>query len=591
MTRSRLVYIKILLRLRRFLRNDHLILSVLGLVVGSGTGVIAVIFRETIHYIDVKLLGAESETVYHFAAQLPWWQILLIPSVGGLIIGLFIYFFMPNQHPQGVADVIEANALRGGKMSSRTGIKAAIASILSIGVGASVGREGPAVHLGASLSSWFARKLHLTRSLTRTLLGCGVGAAVAASFNAPIAGVLFASEVVVGHYALKAFAPIVIASVAGTAISRSHFGDFPAFAFETEIITSVWEFPAFVLLGVCAGIAAIIFMRSIFLAEDLANKIPVPRWALPALGGLGIGIIAIYFPQVLGVGYGITESALLMELSLILLIVLGVLKILATAISLGFGFSGGVFSPALVVGAMVGGAFGIIATTAIPEHSSGPAAYTIVGMGALAASVLGAPISTTLIIFEMTKNYALTIAVMLAVVISTEISHNFFGRSFFSVQLKRRGIDVKEGFESEVMRSRSIAQVMKLDAVTLNIASPIKDLRNRLQASTNGELFILKDNGDLYGTVTFGDLSETAFDNSVDDLINAGDVARQNPPVLTPEDDLETALILMNNTGEDQIAVVKQEGSSQFKGCVHQRDIMAAYNQALLEARHEEHNE
>ena len=132
---------------------------------------------------------------------------------------------------------------------------------------------------------------------------------------------------------------------------------------------------------------------------------------------------------------------------------------------------------------------------------------------------------------------------------------------------------------------------MKLDAVTLNIASPIKDLRNRLQASTNGELFILKDNGDLFGTVTFGDLSETAFDNSVDDLINAGDVARQNPPVLTPEDDLETALILMNNTGEDQIAVVKQEGSSQFKGCVHQRDIMAAYNQALLEARHEEHNE
>ena len=248
------------LKIRQFLRNDHLVLSVLGLVVGSATGTCIIAFREAIYFLDIQLLGAETSASFHFAAQLPWWQLLLIPSLGGLLIGLFTFYFLPNQRPQGVADVIEANALSGGNISSRVGLKAAISSVMSIGVGASVGREGPAVHLGASLSSWFARKLHLTRSLTRTLLGCGVGAAVAASFNAPIAGVLFASEVIVGHYALKAFAPIVISSVAGTAISRSHFGDFPAFVFNENILASFWEFPAFVLLGICSGIAAIIFI-------------------------------------------------------------------------------------------------------------------------------------------------------------------------------------------------------------------------------------------------------------------------------------------------------------------------------------------
>jgi CIC family chloride channel protein len=591
MTKSRLTYIKILSRLRRILKNEHLVLSVLGLIVGCGTGTLAVIFREAIHFVDEQFFRAESDLTYNFAANLPWWQILAIPSFGGLIVGILTYNLMPNKHPQGVADVIEANALKEGKMPARTGLISALSSIISIGVGASVGREGPAVHLGATLSSLIAGRLHLSRSLTRTILGCGVGAAVAASFNAPIAGVLFASEVVVGHYALKSFAPIVIASVAGTAISRSHFGDFPAFVFDANILASFWEFPAFVILGICAGVAAIIFMRFTFIIEGLVAKLPLPQWLLPAFGGLIIGIIAIFFPQILGVGYGITEAALLTKLSLTLLITIGLLKILATAVSIGFGFSGGVFSPALIIGAMVGSSFGIIATMIFPEHSSGPAAYTIVGMGAVAASVLGAPISTTLIIFEMTKNYALTMAVMLAVVISTEITYNFFSRSFFSAQLKRRGIDVKEGFESEIMRSKTISEVLALDADTINISAPIQDLRTHLQHSVVGELFVLNLNGELHGTVTLADLRESAFDHTVDDLVNAGDVSRLNPPTLTLQDNLESALALMNNTGEEHIAVIEGCNSLLFKGCVHQRDLMAAYNQALLKTRHEEHGE
>ena len=591
MIKSRFIYMRMLLRFRRVLRNDHLVLSALGIIVGCATGAAIIGFREFIQFTQLALFNSDSENLLQAVLILPWWQVLAVPTAMGLVVGLIIYHFLPDRRPQGVADVIEANALHGGRMSSRIGLKVAIVNALSIGGGASVGREGPAVHLGACLGAWLARRLHLTRSLNRTLIGCGVGAAVAASFNAPIAGALFASEVVVGHYALKAFAPIVISSVAATALSREYFGDFPAFAFDTDILTSFSEFPAFVLLGVVSGVAAIIFMRSIFLAQDIALKIPVPSWLRPMIGGFGVGLIALVFPQILGVGYGVTELALLTEISLTLLIAIGLAKILATAISIGFGFGGGVFSPSIVIGAMVGGAFGIIATQVFPDYSSGPAAYAMVGMGAVAAAVLGAPISTTLIIFEMTSNYGLTLGVMLAVVVASEITHHFYGRSFFNQQLKRRGLDVKEGFETEIMRSRRISQVISDDAETIYRDACLQDLRMELQQSRWGELFVVKRSGELYGTITLADLSTTAFDHDVDDLIKAEDVTRLHPPILTPEDDLETALALMRDMGEEHIAVVTDPETMKFKGCVHQRDVLAAYNRALLEMRHEEHGE
>lgn len=591
MRKPRISYSRTLISLRRLLRNAHLVLSALGLAIGALTGAAVVGFRELILAIQFLFFNSNSERLFQTAQDLPWWQILAVPSGAGLVVGLIIYRFMPNQRPQGLADVIEANALRGGRMSIKAGIGGAITNALSIGAGASVGREGPAVHIGASLSAWIAEKLHLTRTLRRTLLGCGVGAAVAASFNAPIAGALFASEVVVGHYALKAFAPIVIASVASTALSRTFFGDFPAFELDAKIIASFWEFPAFVLLGLIAGVAAIVFMRSIFLAQDLAEKIRIPVWVRPMFAGLLVGLIALFFPQVLGVGYGTTESALLLQFSFYTLVAIGLAKIVATAFSVGWGFGGGVFSPALVIGAMVGGSFGIVATHIFPELSSGPGAYTIVGMGAVAAAVMGAPISTTLIIFEMTSNYALTLGVMLAVVASSEITHHFFGRSFFNNQLKRRGVDVKEGFETEIMKSIRVSEVYSEDGESILMKECLQDVRIKLQQSPLGEIFVLRDTGELYGTVTLADLSDSAFDHGFDDLITASDVARLHPPVLTVSDDLETALAVMRDTGEEHIAVVDNTSSMAFVGCVHQREVMAAYNRMLLQTRHEEHGE
>jgi CIC family chloride channel protein len=586
-----ITYNGVLKQLRRLIANDHLILVVLAMVVGTVSGGAVIGFREAISFIQLMLYGSGSERLFSSANALPWWQILLVPMAGGMVVGIMVHFLLPKKRPEGIADVIEASAQHGGRMSSRIGVATAMVSAVSIGSGASIGREGPAVHLGASLAGWIGRRLHLSRSLTRTLLGCGVAAAVAASFNAPIAGTLFASEVVIGHYALRAFAPIVIASVAGTALSRAWFGDFPAFALSEIPLASFWEFPAFVGLGLTSGLVAIIFMHSIVLSQRLSQSTPLPLWLKPAVAGLMVGLCGLAFPEVMGVGYGVTESALLVEIPLIMLLAIAAAKIFATAISIGWGFGGGVFSPSIVIGALTGGAYGIFATSLLPEYSSGPAAYTLVGMGAVAAAVLGAPISTTLIIFEMTGDYALMLGVMVAVVIASEITEQVYGRSFFTMQLKQRGIDLRGGFEAEIMHTTRIGEVLKTDSELVSPDVGLPDLRVMLQKSKIGELYVVRDNGVLFGTITLADLSDVAFDDVIDDLLCAGDVARPQPPVLCEDDDLEAALAMLAETEEDRIAVVEDRDSYIFRGYVTHADVVAAYNKALLKSRHEEHGE
>jgi CIC family chloride channel protein len=295
---------------RRLLRNDQALIAVIAALVGILVAYAAIAFRLSIGGVQWLSYGTSVENLIGRVAELPTWQILLVPTAGGLLVGLSLQFLMPGRRAMGVADVIEAMALRNGRMRFRDGLSSAFVSIVSLGTGASTGREGPMVHLGASIAGGVTRHLGLSPYLARTLLGCGVAASVAASFNAPIAGVFFALEVIIGHYALSAFAPVVIASVAGTVICRAHLGSQPAFLLPQFSTHSLWEFPAFMVLGaVCAGIA-IVFMWSIFYAERVTDSLPVPNWLKPAAGGLAVGAIAVEFPQVLGVGYEATDAAL-----------------------------------------------------------------------------------------------------------------------------------------------------------------------------------------------------------------------------------------------------------------------------------------
>ena len=577
------------LLLRRILRNDQLVLALLAVVIGAAASAGAIGFRLLLGGVQFLGFGFSSERVATLASGLPWWQILLVPCIGGLAVGLLLRYVMPGQAPLGVPDVMEASALRGARMSLGAGLTAACVSATSLGVGASTGREGPVVHLGATLGAWLARRLRLSETLSRTLLGCGVAAAVAASFNAPIAGVFFALEVVIGHYALSAFAPIVLASVTGTVVSRLHYGDFPAFILpQSYEIVSFLEFPAFALLGLVSALVALIFMRAVDASGTLAQRLDLPLVLRPAVGGLAVGAIAIVFPEVLGVGYETTDAALRAAIPLWLLLALVVAKTAATAISIGFGFGGGVFSPSLFLGAVSGGAFGVIATHVFPELSSGHGAYTLVGMGAVAGAVLGAPISTILIVFEMTSDYELTIAVMVAVVIASVVTDQSFGRSLFTWQLEKRGINLKGGREIGLLSRVRVSDVMKRDYAAVRPDATLEEMHDRLRTARYGELFVLDAEDRLVGVITVADLAHAPEPAEGDEPPCAAKVARREPPMVLADDEVRRAMRLMDSAGESHLPVVEDRESRRVVGFLHEHDVVLAYHRALLQARAEE---
>lgn len=583
---------QLLFRVRNLLSNDQFVLGVLAVGVGLTVGGAVIGFRLLIDLFHLVFYGGVETRLASTAKALPWWHVMAAPILGGLFVGLWYHYLMPGGKPQGVATVIEATATRGARLSLRNGFVALLGSALSIGCGAPVGREGPAVHFGATLCAWLAEKLHFGRALSRTLLGCGAAAAVAASFNAPIAGALFAHEVVVGHYAMSAFAPVVVASVTATVVSRAVFGDFPAFTLPEMKLTSVLEFPAFAGLGVLAAILALLFMRAIFTGEDLGERSRLPQPFRPMAAGLVVGILALPFPEILSVGYEVTDLALNAALPLGLLVALALAKMLGTGLALGFGFGGGVFSPSLTIGALAGSAFGIVATGALPGLSSGPGAYALVGMGAMAAAVLGAPISTVLIVFELTHDTALTVAVMVAVVVATTITQHLANTpSFFHWQLERKGLNLKGGRDVGLLRLIKVRDVLQTDCPTVSVGAPLAEVRERLAHVPFGELFVLHVDGTLFGTITLADLHEAAFDPELDLLVNAADVARRHPPVLQMDDTLELGLKRMMALGEEHLAVVEHEDTMKLVGCVHENDLLLEYNRQLLRARAEERGE
>ena len=573
----------------RLARHEQIVLTVVAVVIGVVVAYAALLFRTWIEAVEWIGFGASGEALYLAVAELPWWQVVGVPTLGGLIVGLVLEYLMPGKRAQAVAEVIEANALHGGRMNLRDGAVSAVVAATSLGVGASAGREGPMVHFGATISSWIAERLHLSQNLSRTILGCGVAAAVSASFNAPIAGVFFALEVVIGHYALSAFTPVVIASVGATLVARAHLGETPAFLLPETQITSVLEFPAFFLLGIVSALIAIAFMWSIMKAEEIVESVPLPDWSKPVGGGLLLGLVALAFPQILGVGYGPTDAALHGSFPLSLLLALVAIKIVMTAVTLGCRFGGGVFSPALYVGAMTGGAFGLIAAATFPDLASTHGDYAIVGMAAVAAAVLGAPISTILIVFELTGDYKMTIAVMVATSAAMLVVRQLLGTSFFHWQLERRGLDLRGGRARHLLQSLQVENMLSRQCHIVTEDTSVGEIKRLLAAHPDSEFVVTDEAGRLVGTFGFHELKDVVFDSTLDTLVNARDVVRGSPTSVVPSDTLEHALALMDLGGAEQLAVVAGPEDRRVLGVVQHKDVLRALNQALLDVEAEEH--
>lgn len=423
----------------------------IALAIGVAAGGASVLFRLGIELIQTSVYGTKDIlTLHSFAAGLVWYQVLLIPICGGLLVGLILHRFTNDGRVRSVAEVIEGAALAQGRVEVRRGFASAAASLITLSTGGSSGREGPVVHLAAVLSTIVCRWIKANGITGRDLLGCAVAAAVSASFNAPIAGALFALEVILRHFAVHAFAPIVIASAVGTVINRTVFGDVAEFVLPVQNALAFYvELPAFLLLGLICGLVAVVLMKSIFWADDCANfvqdRLRLPRYLRPAIAGALLGGLAIWFPHIIGVGYETTTAALTGSLLLHEAIIFVALKVLAVAITIGGRMGGGVFSPSLMIGALTGLAFGLIATSVFPNVSGEGSLYALAGMGAVAAAVLGAPISTTLIVFELTGDWQTGLAVMVAVSLSSALSSRLVHRSFFLTQLERRNVHLAAG--------------------------------------------------------------------------------------------------------------------------------------------------
>ena len=571
-------------RLRQAFSDEQMALLGVALAVGIAAGCCAVLFRELLAIFQSIFLGTGEEDLTEFIAGLSAWQIVLAPTVGGLAVGIYLRVFLRGR-PMGVAQVMEASAA-GGRMELAPALHGAVANALTLGAGGSSGREGPVVHLGAAVASWLARRFHNRRGAARTLLACGVAGAVAASFNAPFAGIFFAQEVVIGRYAFSALVPVAVSSVVATLVSHAAYGAYPAFIVPEYNLGSWLELPAFVMLGGVTAVTAVIFIRSIRMTARLAEASTVPAWMRPALAGLAVGLIAVVFPQVLGVGYGATDNALKAEYGLWLLIGLIVAKTAATSLTIGGGMGGGVFSPSLFLGAMLGGAFGSVAGSVAPHLFAGVGAYAMVGMGAMAGAVLGAPISTILILVELTGDYQLTMAVTLATVTAAMLTRALNGASYFRTVLAESGIDLDERLETDAMRQMRVRGVMSRSFSSVPRTMKMRELRVALATAPYGELFVVDPSNRLFGTITLADLDEAAFD--LQDLICAGDAARMNPPMLTVEDDLESAFNLMEMRHEEHIAVVDNRVDRHLVGFVHERDVMLAYNRALVDLHRRE---
>jgi len=579
---------------RYLLRRPALWLSLLSVLIGLGGGAAAVLFRLAVDEVQRLLYGADERTLYTMMLKLPWWHLLLAPVAAGLVIGLVRHWLLPERRVLGIADIIQASSLRGGRMPFRAGVASALASIIALGSGGSTGREGPTVHLTATIASAVAQRLHLTETMTRTLVGCGVAAGVAASFNAPIAGVFFALEVVIGHYALSAFAPIVIAGVTGTVLSRMVFGDFPAFSLPPLDAPVPADYPLFAALGIISAIVAVMQMDAIRKANDLFNQAQMAQWLKPAAAGIGMGLIAMIMPQVSGVGYEAADLALRgtgFTLALLVAMIFG--KVLATALTLGSGYAAGIFAPSLFIGAMLGTAFGTGLGAVSDLVPGNPGLYGVVGMGAVTGAILGAPISTILIIFEMTGDYSVTTAVMIGVAVSCLVTQaalgEEFGSGFFSWQLKRRGVNINAGREHGIIQNIPVGQVMKREFSIIGPDAPYEDVIASLKQAVWGELFVVDDQRRLQGVITIPDLNAAVQAASRPaESLTALQLSRRSPPMLAVNDPLDMAMETIDSARESHLPVVDSLDHGVVVGFLHEHDVMMAYHKALLRARAEE---
>ncbi len=562
--------------LDRIQPNPTLMLSLTASVVGLVSGAGVWLFKQLIewgHWFFFDTVGAA-------ISELGAWTVTVIPVLGGLIVGLIAYFFVGVERHHGVAGIMEAVALAGSRLRYRRLPAKAVAAALSIGSGASVGPEDPSVQIGANIGSMVGQRLRLSDERMRALVAGGAAAGVAAAFNAPIAGVFFALEVVLGEISGNALGIVVLASVVSSVLTQAISGPQPAFRVPAYAFQGPADLPFYLLLGLLAGPVAALYVRCLYFAQDTFQSLDLPRWIKPAIAGLIVGTAGIFLPQIFGVGYETIESILAGEaIATGLLLILVAAKLVLTAISIGGGFMGGVFAPSLFLGAALGAAVASIAGQLFPGLPVATPAFAMVGMAAVLAGAVHAPLTAILLLFEMTNDYRIILPLMLAVVVSLFISQHLQRESVYTLGLMRKGIRLERGRDVDVLQAITVGEVMRTDHPTLHEQDSLSTASDLLLKTRHHGLPVLDGLDRLVGILTVEDIDTARHQDRLDATV--GDICTRNLIIAYPDETIGEVLRRTSTRDVGRLPVVSRDDPYKLLGLLRRSDVIRAYNLAL----------
>jgi CIC family chloride channel protein len=551
---------------------------ILAVVVGLLGGFGSLLFKKLIVLFQ-GLFWATADMTPASLAAVAWYRRLLMPALGGAIVGPLIYFLAREARGPGIPEVMIAVITRNSVIRPVVAVIKTVASALSIGSGGSVGREGPIVQIGAAIASTTGQLLRLHPVQLKTLVGCGVSAGVAATFNAPVAGTLLSLELIVSDFGLTAFTPILVSAVAATAVTRHFHGDITEFVLPPFAMVSYGEFALYLVLGLTAGLVGYVFSRSIYIGDDLFQKTKIPAWIRPAAGGLLVGIAALAYPHIMGVGYESIRVLLDGELSLRVMVILVVLKIVGTAVTLGSGGSGGVFAPSLFIGAMLGGAFGTFVHQLWPGATASPAAYALVGMAAVNGACTHAPLSAIIILVELTNEYRMLMPLMFTVVMASFVARKLGAESIYTEHLRRRGVLTHHGEDLNILRGIAVTDVLRHDEASISQGTPFEVLVQLALDTPRNVIFTLDDQGRLTGAISLQSIKHVLSDpNELRHAYDIEDFREDVTPVLVTQS-LDAVVGRFAEMGLDRLPVVDGEG--RLVGSVIMSDIMRQYNREV----------
>ena len=552
----------------------HIIMAV---VIGALSGLGGVLFLKAIkffewaffHQLFLGLLDRRQEIIF------------LMPLLGGLLIGPLIQRFPKEAKGDGVPSAMEAIAIRGGILSSRTvGIRTVTAAI-TIGSGGSVVREAPIAQIGAAIGSAVGQLLKVSAARMRSFVACGAAGGIAAVFNAPIGGVFFSLEVLLGDFSAATFAPVVVSAVVSTFVMRALIGNVLVFEVPRYMLASWEAILVSVPLGILCGLSAVLFMRMLDMSERLFNSMRLPLWVKPAIGGMLTGFIAIFFPHVLGTDEMTVNEAVWGYVPLFMLAVIALLKILATSISLGSGGSGGVLGPCVFIGALLGAFMGTAASSFIHDSFGLTGGCALIGMASFLAPVIGGPMTSILIVFEMAGNYKIILPLMVSVVISMGVAQQFSRYSLYTYKLHKMGVDLVAGREDSVLRRSLVQDVMRKEFDAINPSASLSDVAATLFDKRIDNLYLTGEDGALVGVIALVDLHPYLRNQDQWPRIRAADVATPNPVAVMPNESLLDALNKFAYKNSAQLPVVSDSHKRKLIGVIRRGDVLNAYQKSL----------